>query len=115
MQAARIPCDAASITEMIKLMDANQDGCISWDEFEAFMMHEFAAGQQLLSGEFVLPSGEEAGLVYTPAPARHSTAQRVQSSSPRAAPTKQPHSCLSQFPWSLADAILCRPAFLSMA
>lgn len=38
-------------------MDANCDGCISWDEFEAFMMNEFAAGQQLLSGEFVLPSG----------------------------------------------------------
>lgn len=42
---------------MIKLMDANCDGCISWDEFEKFMMNEFAAGQQLLSGEFVLPSG----------------------------------------------------------
>jgi hypothetical protein len=57
LQAARIPCDAESITEMIKLMDANCDGCISWDEFERFMMNEFAAGQQLLSGEFVLPSG----------------------------------------------------------
>jgi hypothetical protein len=44
---------------MIKLMDANCDGCISWDEFEAFMKNEFAAGQQLLSGEFVLPSGRK--------------------------------------------------------
>jgi hypothetical protein len=61
LQAARIPCDADSITEMIKLMDANCDGCISWDEFEKFMMSEFAAGQQLLSGEFVLPSGEQEG------------------------------------------------------
>lgn len=23
---------------MIKLMDANHDGCIGWEEFEAFMM-----------------------------------------------------------------------------
>lgn len=61
LQAARIPCDADSITEMIKLMDANCDGCISWDEFEKFMMSKFAAGQQLLSGEFVLPSGERGG------------------------------------------------------
>jgi hypothetical protein len=42
-------------------MDANCDGCISWDEFEAFMKNEFAAGQQLLSGEFVLPSGKTPG------------------------------------------------------
>lgn len=71
LQAAQIPCDAASITEMIKLMDANRDGCISWDEFEAFMMNEFAAGQQLLSGEFVLPSGT---LVWVPPSATHTPA-----------------------------------------
>lgn len=61
LQAARIPCDADSISEMIKLMDANCDGCISWDEFEKFMMSGFAAGQRLLSGEFMLPSGERGG------------------------------------------------------
>ncbi|WIA21298.1 hypothetical protein OEZ85_000531 [Tetradesmus obliquus] len=57
LQAARIPCDESNITEMIKLMDANHDGCIGWGEFEAFMMDEFAAGKHLLSGEYVLPSG----------------------------------------------------------
>jgi hypothetical protein len=56
-QAARIPCDADSITEMIRLIDANRDGSISWSEFEGFMMTQFASGQKLLSGEFVLPSG----------------------------------------------------------
>jgi hypothetical protein len=40
------------------LQDANRDGCIGWGEFEAFMMDEFAAGKHLLSGEYVLPSGE---------------------------------------------------------
>lgn len=37
-QAAQIPCDAGSINEMIKLMDANKDGSIGWGEFESFMM-----------------------------------------------------------------------------
>jgi hypothetical protein len=40
------------------MQDANRDGCIGWGEFEAFMMEEFAAGKHLLSGEYVLPSGE---------------------------------------------------------
>ncbi|KIY96288.1 hypothetical protein MNEG_11675 [Monoraphidium neglectum] len=57
LQAAQIPADAASIDEMIQLMDANRDGCIGWGEFEAFMTEEFAAGKQLLSGEYLLPSG----------------------------------------------------------
>lgn len=48
-------------------MDANCDGCISWDEFEAFMKNEFAAGQQLLSGEFVLPSGRKPGVTLAAA------------------------------------------------
>ncbi len=30
---------------------------ISWKEFETFFMYEFAAGKNLLSGEYVLPSG----------------------------------------------------------
>ncbi len=57
LQAACIPCDAAGITEMIKLIDNDKDGCISWLEFETFMMAELAAGKHLLSGEYVLPSG----------------------------------------------------------
>lgn len=36
-QAAQMPADAHSIDEMIRLMDANKDGCIGWDEFQAFM------------------------------------------------------------------------------
>lgn len=59
-QAARIPADADSIGEMIRLMDANHDGCIGWGEFEAFMREELAAGKHLLSGEYVLPSGARA-------------------------------------------------------
>lgn len=43
---------------MILLMDRNEDGVIGWDEFEVFMTEEFAAGKNLLSGEYVLPSGE---------------------------------------------------------
>lgn len=39
-------------------MDRNEDGVIGWDEFEVFMTEEFAAGKNLLSGEYVLPSGE---------------------------------------------------------
>lgn len=57
VQAARIPCDDATINEMILLMDRNADGVIGWDEFEVFMTEEFAAGKNLLSGEYVLPSG----------------------------------------------------------
>ncbi len=42
---------------MIRLIDKDHDGCISWREFEAFMKVELAAGKSLLSGEYVLPSG----------------------------------------------------------
>lgn len=48
------------VTCLPVLQDANHDGCIGWGEFEAFMMDEFAAGKHLLSGEYVLPSGEHA-------------------------------------------------------
>ena len=58
VQAAQIPADPESITEMIGLMDANHDGSIGWDEFQAFMAEEFGRGKSLLSGEYVLPSGE---------------------------------------------------------
>ncbi len=56
-QAAQIPCDTASITEMIQLMDRSKRGCIAWHDFECFMMAEFASGKSLLSGEYMLPSG----------------------------------------------------------
>ena len=36
-------------------------GCIGWDDFERFMKDEFSMGKQLLSGEYVLPSGARAG------------------------------------------------------
>ncbi|KAF5839139.1 hypothetical protein DUNSADRAFT_1452 [Dunaliella salina] len=57
LKAAGIPCDDRTILEMIKLMDLNSDGEISWPEFENFMSNEFASGKTLLSGEYVLPSG----------------------------------------------------------
>lgn len=57
VQAAKIPCDDNTIQEMINMMDMNRDGVIGWDEFEVFMTEEFAAGKQLLSGEYLLPSG----------------------------------------------------------
>ncbi|GFR39719.1 hypothetical protein Agub_g200 [Astrephomene gubernaculifera] len=57
LKAAKIPCDDATITEMIEMMDMNRDGVIDWDEFEVFMTEEFAAGKNLLSGEYLLPSG----------------------------------------------------------
>ncbi|PNH08704.1 hypothetical protein TSOC_004735 [Tetrabaena socialis] len=57
LKTAHIPCDDATITELIELMDMNQDGVIGWDEFEVFMTQEFAAGKNLLSGEYLLPSG----------------------------------------------------------
>lgn len=57
LKAAKIPCDDNTIQEMINMMDMNRDGVIGWDEFEVFMTEEFAAGKQLLSGEYLLPSG----------------------------------------------------------
>lgn len=51
-QAAGIPCDDQTILEMIRLMDINSDGEISWVEFENFMCNEFASGKTLLSGEY---------------------------------------------------------------
>ncbi|KXZ55154.1 hypothetical protein GPECTOR_3g302 [Gonium pectorale] len=57
LKAAQIPCDDATISEMIAMMDMNRDGVIGWDEFEVFMTEEFAAGKSLLSGEYLLPSG----------------------------------------------------------
>lgn len=57
LKAAQIPCDDDTIREMIKMMDMNNDGVIGWDEFEVFMTEEFAAGKNLLSGEYLLPSG----------------------------------------------------------
>jgi hypothetical protein len=56
-QAAHVPCDEDGIAEMIRMMDNDSDGSISWREFETFMMAELAAGKSLLSGEYVLPSG----------------------------------------------------------
>eukprot|EP00201_Polytomella_parva_P012698 CAMPEP_0175059024 /NCGR_PEP_ID=MMETSP0052_2-20121109/12193_1 /TAXON_ID=51329 ORGANISM="Polytomella parva, Strain SAG 63-3" /NCGR_SAMPLE_ID=MMETSP0052_2 /ASSEMBLY_ACC=CAM_ASM_000194 /LENGTH=323 /DNA_ID=CAMNT_0016324509 /DNA_START=32 /DNA_END=1000 /DNA_ORIENTATION=- len=57
LKAAQIPCDDQTIQEMIHLMDFNGDGVIGWEEFEVFMTEEFSAGKNLLSGEYVLPSG----------------------------------------------------------
>ncbi|EFJ40760.1 hypothetical protein VOLCADRAFT_119867 [Volvox carteri f. nagariensis] len=57
LKAAQIPCDDATISEMINLMDVNKDGVIDWEEFEVFMTEEIAAGKSLLSGEYLLPSG----------------------------------------------------------
>ncbi|GLI60537.1 hypothetical protein VaNZ11_002684 [Volvox africanus] len=57
LKEAQIPCDDATINEMISLMDVNKDGVIDWEEFEVFMTEEFAAGKSLLSGEYLLPSG----------------------------------------------------------
>lgn len=62
-------------------MDANCDGCISWDEFEKFIMSEFAAGQRLLSGEFVLPSGERGHGKGFAGMAQHRCAQRAMARS----------------------------------
>lgn len=44
-------------TNTVRVAAMCRDGCIGWNEFEAFMMDEFAAGKHLLSGEYVLPSG----------------------------------------------------------
>lgn len=35
-----------------------QDGVIGWDEFQTFMADEFNNGKSLMTGEYVLPSGE---------------------------------------------------------
>jgi len=43
---------------MIMMMDARKSGCIAWDDFLCFMTEEIASGKNLLSGEYVLPSGE---------------------------------------------------------
>jgi hypothetical protein len=53
--------DSQHITEMIRLIDANRDGCIGWDEFEGFMSEEISKGKNLLTGEYVLPSGGVGG------------------------------------------------------
>ena len=60
-QTAQLPVDSKHISEMIRLIDANRDGCIGWDEFEGFMSEEISKGKNLLSGEYVLPSGERQG------------------------------------------------------
>lgn len=82
-QAAQIPCSSDSITEMIKLMDANRDGCIGWDEFESFMMEEFACGKRLLSGEYVLPSGNKCMQDWTMGAALHNPVMQASLASLR--------------------------------
>ncbi|KAG2431453.1 hypothetical protein HXX76_009468 [Chlamydomonas incerta] len=57
LQASDVPVKPENIDEMIVLMDLDGDGVISWKEFVTFFMYEFAAGKNLLSGEYVLPSG----------------------------------------------------------
>jgi collagen type III alpha len=57
LKAAHVPCNDATISEMIQLMDANQDGVISWEEFRRHMANEMARGKSLLAGEYLLPSG----------------------------------------------------------
>ncbi|KAG2426108.1 hypothetical protein HYH02_014863 [Chlamydomonas schloesseri] len=57
LQASDVPVKPENIDEMVALMDLDRDGVISWKEFVTFFMYEFAAGKNLLSGEYVLPSG----------------------------------------------------------
>ncbi|GIM06750.1 hypothetical protein Vretimale_11004, partial [Volvox reticuliferus] len=57
LRASKVPVSSDNINEMIELMDMDGDGAINWKEFETFFMYEFAAGKNLLSGEYVLPSG----------------------------------------------------------
>ncbi|KAL6757574.1 hypothetical protein V8C86DRAFT_2622690 [Haematococcus lacustris] len=57
LKAAKIPCNEATISEMIRMMDLNRDGVIGWEEFSSFMSAEFNNGKNLLTGEYILPSG----------------------------------------------------------
>ncbi|KAJ9524088.1 hypothetical protein QJQ45_022560 [Haematococcus lacustris] len=68
LKAAQIPCNEATISEMIRMMDLNRDGVIGWEEFSSFMSAgpavldvsrraEFNNGKNLLTGEYILPSG----------------------------------------------------------
>eukprot|EP00195_Chlamydomonas_chlamydogama_P009025 CAMPEP_0202905194 /NCGR_PEP_ID=MMETSP1392-20130828/33026_1 /ASSEMBLY_ACC=CAM_ASM_000868 /TAXON_ID=225041 /ORGANISM="Chlamydomonas chlamydogama, Strain SAG 11-48b" /LENGTH=406 /DNA_ID=CAMNT_0049593173 /DNA_START=295 /DNA_END=1512 /DNA_ORIENTATION=+ len=57
LKAANIPAREDTIKEMVRLMDFNQDGVIGWDEFNSFMADEFNNGKNLLTGEYMLPSG----------------------------------------------------------
>eukprot|EP01025_Chloroclados_australasicus_P032839 TRINITY_DN33361_c0_g2_i1.p3 TRINITY_DN33361_c0_g2~~TRINITY_DN33361_c0_g2_i1.p3 ORF type:complete len:261 (+),score=32.90 TRINITY_DN33361_c0_g2_i1:495-1277(+) len=58
LQASGIPCEERTITEMILMMDKDQDGSISLEEFENFMKEEISLGKDILEGEYILPSGQ---------------------------------------------------------
>eukprot|EP00195_Chlamydomonas_chlamydogama_P016824 CAMPEP_0202912362 /NCGR_PEP_ID=MMETSP1392-20130828/57549_1 /ASSEMBLY_ACC=CAM_ASM_000868 /TAXON_ID=225041 /ORGANISM="Chlamydomonas chlamydogama, Strain SAG 11-48b" /LENGTH=305 /DNA_ID=CAMNT_0049603235 /DNA_START=252 /DNA_END=1165 /DNA_ORIENTATION=+ len=57
LQAAKIPFDLSSITEMVRLMDLDRDDAIDWKDFHNYISCEVQAGKDVLGSEFILPSG----------------------------------------------------------
>ena len=62
VQLCKVPCDTGSVAAMAAAMRTGphrwSDDTISWDDFRAYMAGEFAAGRNMLSGTYVLPSGQ---------------------------------------------------------
>ncbi|KAG2434851.1 hypothetical protein HXX76_007736 [Chlamydomonas incerta] len=58
LSAAGVPCDESDIRELVRIIDVNHDGSVTWAEFQSFLLREFAAGKNLINGDYVLPSGK---------------------------------------------------------
>jgi hypothetical protein len=71
VQLCKVPCDAASVRAMCAAMGSIgggggggggvRGGCggvIGWEASKTYMAGEFAAGRNMLSGTYVLPTGQ---------------------------------------------------------
>ncbi|PNH10172.1 hypothetical protein TSOC_003114 [Tetrabaena socialis] len=58
LQAAGVPCGESDVLELVRLIDVNHDGSVTWGEFQTFLLKEFAAGKNLINGDYMLPSGK---------------------------------------------------------
>lgn len=43
LQAAGVPCDESDIRELVRIIDVNHDGSVTWAEFQSFLLKVRAA------------------------------------------------------------------------
>ena len=59
-QICDIPCADGAIQAMVEAMsrEGRHGTTICWDDFKAYMTGEFTAGRNMLSGHYILPTGQ---------------------------------------------------------
>lgn len=60
VQICDIPCGEGAIQAMVEAMssEGRHGTTICWEDFKAYMTGEFTAGRNMLSGHYILPTGQ---------------------------------------------------------